>query len=130
MRRTPALLLALSLLGCETTKAPPADSVPAASEKPRVPSVSQADQRKLKRDKSEQVLPNVGSPTDGRETEAGLGFRAEAAKGCSDRKCVGDNCSKLCAKWMKDGAPPSTAADMLNKLYLSCLGSCLREDDE
>lgn len=115
-------------LACQSPKAESeAGALP--SEKPAVPRINVADQKGTKRGTSTSgVLPGVAGETDGREVDAGVGFRAEAKKGCADTQCVGNNCAKLCAKWTNDNPPSS--GDLRNKVYLSCLGTCLTEVDE
>jgi len=96
---------------------------------PRNLRASASDQRRLRLDASAQVLPS-GGETDGREIDAGVGFRAEAKKGCSDTKCTGDNCARLCAKWTAENPPSAATGDVRSKVYLSCLGTCLTETDQ
>jgi len=123
-----ALLLAL---GCESSK--PAGGTGAdPSGTAQVPQVKISDQRGVKRggdagSRDNQILPGLGGETDGREVDAGVGFRAEAKKGCSDTPCIGANCARLCTQWTNEN-PPKTP-DLRTKVYLGCLGMCLPEAD-
>lgn len=117
-----------AVVACQSPKSE-TEAGAAPSDKPSVPRINVADQKGAKRGSSAAgVLPGVAGETDGREVDAGVSFRAEAKKGCGDTQCVGNNCARLCSKWTNDN-PPSNG-DLKNKVYLSCLGTCLMEVDE
>lgn len=140
MTRCALFATALALVACPSPKPEQeAGAEPAAlpSSKPSVPVISMSDQRGLKRGPSVGasdpaagggVLPSRPGATDGSEIDAGVGFREEARKGCSDQKCVGDACTRLCAAWTNQNPPK--ADDVKNKAYFGCIGSCLQEVDK
>lgn len=120
--------LALLVFACES-KPPPPEAV--ESEKPKVPSARFGNQPKFGWDASMAGPSPSGSSSgaDFGERAAGLGMAAEAQKGCSDKKCVWDACTKLCAAWVDKNVPPSPG-DARTKINLNCIGSCLTERDQ
>jgi hypothetical protein len=118
------LFAILLLTACRSDPPAPAPAetaapVQSAPAKPIVHSLRKSDQKLARQGPGSD--DSRGVPT----VDAGVGFRDQARTGCSDQKCIGANCTRLCSKWVADNPPPP--GEDRNRVYFGCIGTCLTE---
>ena len=64
-------------------------------------------------------------PDRERATRAGYDLHDSATKGCTDQKCTGGNCGKLCTQWMDETIKTFSSVNAKNDTYFNCFGACL-----
>jgi hypothetical protein len=54
---------------------------------------------------------------------------ASAQQGCSDKRCIGEKCGKMCTQWMSENYTSFRSTNQRNVIYFNCLGACLAGPD-